>query len=95
MDMNKDSEVFFNSRTLPISNGREITIPEDYFYQIGFETEVECILQKDHLILRPIRETVGSDHFEDVFNELMKEPEEDTEALPFTSIGDIFGNKEE
>jgi len=95
MENNNNGEIYFNSRTLPISNGREVTIPEDYFYQIGFETEVECILQKDHLILRPIRQTIEDDHFQEVFNELMKEPEPASEALPFTSIGDIFGGKEE
>ena len=49
-------------KIISVSKKRQITIPQKYFNILGLSNEVECILQENSIVIRPIRENV-SDEF--------------------------------
>ena len=46
-------------KIISISPKRQITIPLKYFKQLALETEVECFVQNDSIVIRPIRNDQG------------------------------------
>lgn len=48
-------------KIISVSQKRQITIPLKFFKQLGLETEVECFIQDDALVIRPLRS--GHDDF--------------------------------
>ncbi|BBB93370.1 MAG TPA: AbrB/MazE/SpoVT family DNA-binding domain-containing protein [Methylomusa anaerophila] len=42
-------------KIISVSPKRQITIPLKYFKQLALETEVECFVQNNSLVIRPIR----------------------------------------
>ena len=46
-------------KIISVSQKRQITIPLKFFKQLGLDTEVECFVQNDSLVIRPIRNNQG------------------------------------
>ena len=46
-------------KMIRISGKRQITIPQKYFDLLGFDTEAECILRGNELVIRPVSEHSG------------------------------------
>ena len=42
-------------KIISVSQKRQITIPLKFFTELGLESEVECFIQEDALVIRPIR----------------------------------------
>lgn len=42
-------------KIISVSQKRQITIPLKFFKQLGLETEVECFIQNDALVIRRLR----------------------------------------
>ena len=42
-------------KIISVSQKRQITIPMKFFKQLGLETEVECFIQDDALVIRRLR----------------------------------------
>ena len=71
-----------NRKTVSISSKRQITIPQKFFKMLGFETEAECIVQGDELIIRPARVVQSGGEFsEQILAELIKEGKSGDELL--------------
>lgn len=43
------------SKKVSISSKRQITIPQKFFTLLGFNTEAECIMRGNELVLRPLK----------------------------------------
>ncbi len=43
------------SKKVSISSKRQITIPQKFFTLLGFNTEAECIMRGNELVLRPVK----------------------------------------
>lgn len=48
-----------NRKVISISSKRQLTIPQKFFDQLGFDSEAECILRGNELVIRPLRESSG------------------------------------
>lgn len=46
-------------KRISVSQKRQITIPIEFFNSLGIEKEVECYLQNNALVIRPVREYSG------------------------------------
>jgi len=46
-------------KRISVSQKRQITIPIEFFSTLGIEKEVECYLQNNALVIRPVRENSG------------------------------------
>lgn len=46
-------------KRISISSKRQITIPQKFYDELGFDSEAECVLQDGALVLRPIRKNSG------------------------------------
>lgn len=46
-------------KRISISSKRQITIPQKFYDELGFDNEAECVLQDGALILRPVRSSGG------------------------------------
>lgn len=60
-------------KTIRISNKRQITIPQKYYEQLGFEGEAECVLRGSELIIRPVSKQGGGEFAEQILADLLKE----------------------
>jgi len=46
-------------KRISVSKKRQITIPIEFYNRLGIEKEVECYLQNDAIVIRPVRESTG------------------------------------
>lgn len=46
-------------KRISVSQKRQITIPVEFYNSLGIEKEVECYLQNDAIVIRPVREISG------------------------------------
>jgi bifunctional DNA-binding transcriptional regulator/antitoxin component of YhaV-PrlF toxin-antitoxin module len=46
-------------KRISVSQKRQITIPIEFFNTLGIEKEVECYLQNNAIVIRPVRENSG------------------------------------
>ncbi|BAF58215.1 MAG: AbrB/MazE/SpoVT family DNA-binding domain-containing protein [Pelotomaculum sp.] len=46
-------------KRISVSQKRQITIPIEFFNSLGIEKEVECYLQNNAIVIRPVRENSG------------------------------------
>jgi hypothetical protein len=60
-------------KIISISGKRQITIPLKFFEQLNFGTEVECFIDKNSLVIRPIRENLGGEFAEQILADLIKQ----------------------
>ena len=58
-------------KVISISVKRQITIPQRYFNVLNFDTEAECILQEDGLLIRPMRNQTDGEFSEQILSDLI------------------------
>ena len=46
-------------KRISVSKKRQITIPIDFFNTVGIENEVECFVQNNSIIIRPVKDSSG------------------------------------
>ena len=46
-------------KRISVSQKRQITIPVDFFNAVGVENEVDCYVQNNAIVIRPVREGGG------------------------------------
>jgi len=68
-------------KIISVSVKRQITIPQKYFDALGFNNEAECILQDNGILIRPIRDTGGSEFSEQILADLISQGFEGQELL--------------
>lgn len=58
-------------KRLSISAKRQITIPQKFFTMLGFDTDAECTVRGNELIIRPARTNTGGDFAEQILADLI------------------------
>lgn len=48
-----------NKKRIAVSQKRQITIPIEFFNSVGIGKEVECYVQNNAIVIRPVRESIG------------------------------------
>ena len=61
------------SKKVSISSKRQITIPQKFFTLLGFNTEAECIMRGNELVLRPIKENASGEFAEQILADLIRQ----------------------
>jgi bifunctional DNA-binding transcriptional regulator/antitoxin component of YhaV-PrlF toxin-antitoxin module len=46
-------------KRISVSQKRQITIPIDFYNSVGIDKEVECYVQNNAIVIRPVRESGG------------------------------------
>ena len=59
-------------RIIRVSNKRQITIPQKYFEELGFEKDAICYIDGDAIIIKPIARS-GREFSEFILEDLIKE----------------------
>ncbi len=60
-------------KIVSISSKRQITIPQKFFSLLGFDTEAECILRGNELVIRPARTNSGGEFAEYILADLISQ----------------------
>lgn len=58
-------------KKLSISAKRQITIPQKFYTMLGFDTEAECTVRGNELIIRPARTNTGGEFAEQILADLI------------------------
>ena len=58
-------------KKLSISAKRQITIPQKFFTMLGFDTEAECTVRGNELVIRPARTNTGGEFAEQILTDLI------------------------
>ena len=58
-------------KKLSISAKRQITIPQKFFTMLGFDTEAECTVRGNELVIRPARANTGGEFAEQILADLI------------------------
>ncbi|MBQ9990964.1 MAG: AbrB/MazE/SpoVT family DNA-binding domain-containing protein [Lachnospiraceae bacterium] len=58
-------------KKISISEKRQITIPQKFFTMLGFDTEAECIVRGNELVLRPVKTNAGGEFAEQILADLI------------------------
>lgn len=58
-------------KKLSISAKRQITIPQKFFTMLGFDTEAECTVRGNELVIRPARTNTGGEFAEQILEDLI------------------------
>lgn len=58
-------------KKVSISAKRQITIPQKFYTMLGFDTEAECIVRGNELIIRPVRPNTGGEFAEQILADLI------------------------
>ena len=61
------------SKKVSISSKRQITIPQKFFTLLGFNTEAECIMRGNELVLRPVKENTSGEFAEQILADLIRD----------------------
>ncbi|AFV10675.1 hypothetical protein Tph_c04320 [Thermacetogenium phaeum DSM 12270] len=67
-------------KRISVSKKRQITIPIEFFNRLGIEKEVECYLQNNAIVIRPVRENTG-EFDEQILADLISQGLSGTELL--------------
>lgn len=46
-------------KRISVSQKRQITIPIEFYNEVGIDKEVECYIQNNAIVIRPVRESSG------------------------------------
>lgn len=60
-------------KKVSISTKRQITIPQKFFSMLGFDTEAECIVRGNELVLRPVKTQTGGEFAEQILADLISQ----------------------
>lgn len=58
-------------KKISISAKRQITIPQRFFSELGFDSEAECMVRGDELVIRPARSNTGGEFAEQILADLI------------------------
>lgn len=58
-------------KRLSISAKRQITIPQKFFAMLGFDTEAECMVRGNELVIRPAKTNTGGEFAEQILADLI------------------------
>ncbi|MCD8038686.1 MAG: AbrB/MazE/SpoVT family DNA-binding domain-containing protein [Lachnospiraceae bacterium] len=58
-------------KKVSISAKRQITIPQKFFTMLGFDTEAECIVRGNELVIRPVKSNAGGEFAEQILADLI------------------------
>lgn len=58
-------------KKVSISSKRQITIPQKFFTILGFDTEAECMVRGNELVIRPARVNSGGEFAEQILADLI------------------------
>ena len=61
------------SKKVSISSKRQITIPQKFFTLLGFNTEAECIMRGNELVLRLVKENSSGEFAEQILADLIRQ----------------------
>ena len=59
-------------KRISVSQKRQITIPVDFFNSIGIDKEVDCYIQNNAIVIRPVRDG-GGEFDEQILADLISE----------------------
>lgn len=68
-------------KRVTITSKRQVTIPQKYFVELGFDREAICIKREDYLILRPAAPVSGGEFAEQILADLIAEGYTGSELL--------------
>ena len=60
-------------KKVSISAKRQITIPQKFFIQLGFDDEAECVVRGNELVIRPVRNNAGGEFAEQILADLIRQ----------------------
>ncbi len=60
-------------KKVSISAKRQITIPKKFFAMLGFDTEAECMVRGNELIIRPAKTNTGGEFAEQILADLIEQ----------------------
>ena len=60
-------------KKVSISAKRQITIPQKFFMQLGFDDEAECVVRGNELVIRPVRNNAGGEFAEQILADLIRQ----------------------
>jgi bifunctional DNA-binding transcriptional regulator/antitoxin component of YhaV-PrlF toxin-antitoxin module len=66
-----------------ISSKRQITIPQKFFAMLGFDTEAECMVRGNELVIRPAKTNTGGEFAEQILADLIEQGYSGKELLQF------------
>lgn len=52
-------DISMEKKKISISSKRQITIPQNFFSMLGFDTEAECMIRGNELVIRPVKTGTG------------------------------------
>ncbi|MCM1467051.1 MAG: hypothetical protein NC086_02800 [Alistipes sp.] len=58
-------------KKVSISAKRQITIPRKFFAMLGFDTEAECMVRGNELVIRPVKANAGGEFAEQILADLI------------------------
>lgn len=58
-------------KKVSISAKRQITIPQKFFAMLGFDTEAECMVRGNELVIRPAKANAGGEFAEQILADLI------------------------
>ncbi|HVI41644.1 MAG TPA: hypothetical protein VM577_13410 [Anaerovoracaceae bacterium] len=73
LDNTKGGVNMNNRKVISISTKRQLTIPQKFFELLGFNSEAECILRGNELIIRPLRESTGDGFAAEILADLVNQ----------------------
>lgn len=66
-----EGSVAMKTKKISISSKRQITIPQKFFSMLGFESEAECTVRGNELVIRPVRSGSGGEFAEQILADLV------------------------
>ncbi len=60
-------------KKVSISAKRQITIPQKFFAMLGFDTEAECTVRGNELVIRPVKANTGGEFSEQILADLIEQ----------------------
>ena len=75
----KDNAI--NHKIISISDKRQMTIPQKYFKALEFGKEAECVLQRNSIVIRPLRKNTGGEFAEQILTDLISQGYSGNELL--------------
>lgn len=60
-------------KKVSISAKRQITIPQKFFTMLGFDTEAECMVRGNELVIRPAKNNAGGEFAEQILADLIEQ----------------------
>lgn len=68
-------------KKVSISAKRQITIPQKFFAMLGFDTEAECMVRGNELVIRPAKTNTGGEFAEQILADLIAQGYSGNELL--------------